>query len=82
MTVYVITSKYFEDSFFGIYFTIKRARKALERFFFEEDEITSFEDIGDYCYQFTTMYEGTFTAQICADVIDAEYTAHIVQGDE
>ena len=68
MNVFVVTSNYFDSGYFGIYSTLKRARIA-------------FEDLGDYCYQFTTKIGETFGAEICWDYLDEEFEEGICKED-
>ena len=82
MSIYVILSNYFDNGFFGTYTSIKRARMVLERYFAEDDNIVAFEDIGGYAYQFTTTNGATFGAEICWDVLDAEFEEGILKEDE
>lgn len=73
MIVYVILSNYFSKGFFGTYSTLKRARSALEDFLTIDNDVASFSDIGDYCYEINTTRGETFHAEICFDTIDAEF---------
>lgn len=75
-------SNYFNNGVFGIYSTVKRARMVLERYFAEDNDIVAFEDMGDYSYQFTTANGATFNAEICWDVLDAEFESGMIKEDE
>ena len=77
MVIYVVCSNYFDSGMFGTYSTVKRARLALEDFLANDEDIVTFEDIGGYVYQFTTVRGETFSAEICFDTLDAEF----VKGD-
>ena len=77
MTIYTIISNYFGDGLFGSYTSISRARKAIEYYFAEASDIVSFEDVGDYVYQFTTDKGETFSAAILNDMLDWEF----IRGD-
>lgn len=81
MSVYVITSNYFNDGLFGVCSTIKRARLVLENFFNENSNIVSFEDLGDYRYQFTTEKGETFGAEIYCSIVDFEFIYDIIEED-
>lgn len=81
MNIFVVISDYFTNYYFGAYSTIKRARIALEDFLATEEEIISFEDLGDYRYQFTTACDETFNAEIFSNVIDEEFEAGICKED-
>ena len=81
MTVYVITTPYLNNNFFGVYSSVKRARIALEDFLASDENIVSFEDLGDYCYQFTTKAGEQFGAEILWDLVDAEFEEGIVKED-
>ena len=81
MTIYVVFSTYFNSGVFGTYSSIKRARIAFEHFLVEDEDIVAFEDLGDYCYQFTTKIGETFGAEIDFDVLDAEFEEGICKED-
>lgn len=70
MLMYIVTTP---DSFFGAYSTIKRARTAIEDFLTNDERITSFEDVGNYYYTFTTTDNDKFTMAITAAVVDEEF---------
>lgn len=78
MSVYVIITNYLDNCLFGTYSTILRAREVLEKFFAEEENIVSCEDIGDYTYQITDKRGERYYAEILYDVVDAEYEANIM----
>ena len=82
MTVYVITTPYLNNNFFGVYSSVKRARIVLEDFLANDENITAFEDIGNYCYTFTTKSGKQFSAEILWDLVDAEFEEGIVKEDE
>lgn len=82
MSIYVITSNYFPQGYFGTYSSVKRARIAFEHFLAEDEDIVSFEDVGNYSYQFTTKNGATFGAEIYWDLLDAEFEERIVKEDE
>lgn len=82
MNIYVIMSNYFSNGVFGIYSTVKRARMVLERYFAEDDNIVAFEDIDNYSYRFTTANGTTYSAEICWDVLDAEFESGMIEEDE
>ena len=82
MNVYVITTPYLNNNFFGTYSTIKRTRIALENFLASDENVVGFEDLGDYCYQVTTKDGAVFGAEILWDVVDAEFIEGIVKEDE
>ena len=73
MNMYIVTSNYFTNGFWGVYTTVKRARIALEHFFAEDEDIVSFQDVGDYYYEFTTKIGETFGAEICWGLVDEEF---------
>ena len=82
MNIYIVTSNYFTNGFFGAYSTVKRARIAFEDFLASDENITSFQDVGDYYYDFTTKIGETFCAEICWNLVDAEFEEGIVKEDE
>ena len=73
MGIYIVTTNYFITGVFGCYSTIKRARIAFEHFIAEDENIVSFEDLGDYSYRFTTKSGETFSAEINFDILDVEF---------
>lgn len=73
MQLYIIASNYTRTGYFGAYSTMKRARKALEHYLTEASEITHFEEISDYTYQFTTNEDETYSAEIMCDILDWEF---------
>lgn len=81
MVVYVIFSNYFSTGVFGTYSSVKRARIAFENFLTNEEDVITVEDIDNYSYQFTTKNGATFNAEICFDVLDAEFVHGIVKED-
>ena len=82
MTIYVVCSNYFNSGVFGTYSSIERARVAFKDFLANDEDIVSFEDLGDYLYQFTTKNGATFGAKIVWDYLDAEFEEGIVKEDE
>ena len=82
MNVFVVISDYFTNYYFGVYSSIKRARIALEDFLANEEDVIAFEDLGNYCYQFTTACDETFGIEICCDVVDEEFVEGICKEDE
>lgn len=81
MTIYIVHSNYFATGDFGIYSSLKRARIAFEHFLAEDEDIVSFEDVGGYSYQFTTKDGATFGAEICWDLLDAEFVERTCKED-
>ena len=81
MTIYIVVSNYFLSGVFGTYSSIKRARIAFEHFLTEDEDIVTFEDIGNYSYQFTTKSGATFGAEIDFDVLDAEFVEGVCKED-
>ena len=81
MTIYTVLSNYFDDGLFGSYTSILRARKAIEYYFTEANDIVSFEDVGDYVYQFTTDKGETFSAAILSDMLDWEFVRGEIRED-
>lgn len=79
MTIYIVHSNYFATGDFGTYSSLKRARIAFEHFLATDEDIVSFKDCNDYSYQFTTQDGAIFHAEICWDMLDAEFVAEIVE---
>lgn len=73
MTIYTVLSNFFENGLFGSYTSILRARKAIEYYLKEATNILSFEDIGNYTYQFTTEKNEIYSVIILADTLDWEF---------
>ena len=82
MGVYIVTTNYFLNGFFGIYTTVKRARLAFEQFVAEDKDIVAFEDAGDYNYTFTTRNGAQFGAEIMWSDIDEEFKEGLIKEDE
>lgn len=80
--VYIVTTNYFMNGFFGVYTTIKRARIALERFLADDDDIIAIEDVGNYAYTFTTRNGAQFGAEIMWTGIDEEFKEELIKEDE
>lgn len=80
MVLYTVITNY-GDGFFGSYSSISRARKAIEYFLGEAADIVSFEDNGDYSYQYTTDKGETFRVEICYDVLDYEFVEGTCEED-
>ena len=81
MTIYVVTTNYFNSGVFGTYSSIKRARIAFEDFLANDEDIVAFEDVGGYSYQFTTKIGETFGAEINFDVLDVEFVEGVCKED-
>lgn len=81
MSIYIVTTNYFNNGVFGTYSSVKRARIAFEHFLAEDENIVAFEDLGGYSYQFTTKSGVTFGAEIDFDVLDAEFVEGICKED-
>ncbi len=73
MGVYIVTTNYFMNGFFGVYTTVKRARIAIERYLADDGDIIAFEDVDNYTYTFTTRDGAQFSAEIMWDEIDEEF---------
>ena len=82
MNIFVVASNYFDNSIFGTYSTVKRARIAFEHFLTTDEDIVSFEDLDDYFYQFTTKSGATFGAEIFWNYLDEEFEEGICKEDE
>ena len=81
MSVFVVVTHYMNSGFFGTYSTVKRAQLAFEQFLAEDENITSFEDIDDYCYHFTTVNGEEFGAEILWDIVDAEFEEGMIKDE-
>ena len=82
MDIFVIVTNYLDSGFFGTYSTVKRARVVLEKYFNSDDNIASFEDIGDYTYRIIAKSGAEYYAEICYDRLDAEYENGMIKEDE
>ena len=80
MDIFVVVTNYFLSGIFGTYSSVKRARIVLEKFFKSDDNIISFEDIGDYTYRIVTKNGTEYHAEICYDRLDAEYESGMIGG--
>ena len=81
MTIYtVITTR--GDGLFGSYSSLLRARKAIEFFLSEAIDVISFEDIGNYSYQYVTDKGETFSLSIVTDTLDWEFETGEIKEDE
>lgn len=72
MTIYTAVTNV-GDGLFGSYSTLLRARKAIEYFFKEAVDVVSFEDVGNYTYQYTTDNGEIHSIAILTDTLDWEY---------
>ena len=72
----------FGDGLFGSYSSLLRARKAVEHFLNEENDIIYFEDTGNYSYQYTTDKGETFSLSILTDTLDWEFETGYIKEDE
>lgn len=79
MTIYTIISNYYGKGLFGSYTSILRARKALEFYLAESEDIVFIEDNNDYTYQFTTRAGETFSAEIISDTLDWEFVEGVIK---
>ena len=71
MLVFVVVTKYYDDGFLGVFSSILKAREAIMQVFEEDDNITVFEDTGDYTYLFLTKNGERNYFSIISDVIDS-----------
>lgn len=81
MTIYTVVTPV-NDGLFGSYSSILRARKAIEYYFNEAVDVVSFEDIGNYTYQYTTDKGEIFSMAILKDTLDWEYETGEIKEDE
>lgn len=79
MTIFIAHTNYWDDGIFGVYSSIKRARIAIEDFLKHDYNIKSYEDIGNYCYTFTTLNDEQFGIEIKSDVLDLEFNNGILE---
>ena len=82
MGVYIVTTNYFMNGFFGVYTTVKRARIAFEQFLADDDDVVMFENADNYCYTFTTRSGAQFGAEIIWSDIDEEFKEELIKEDE
>ena len=74
MTIYIVHCSFMNNSYFGAYSSIKRARIAFEHFCQETPEIIGYIDNKDYTYEIETINGETFGASIETDVLDYEFS--------
>ena len=82
MTIYTVISNYYGKGLFGSYTSVLRARKALEFYLTESDDIVSITGNNDYTYQFTTRAGETFSAEIISDELDWEFENDVIKEDD
>lgn len=82
MSIYVVTSDFFDSGVFGVYSTIKRARLAIEHYFKEDESVIAFEDTDGYTYTFTTAAGEQHKLEICWSLMDAEFEEELIEEDE
>jgi chloramphenicol O-acetyltransferase len=82
MTIFTVISNYYGEGLFGSYTSIKRARKALEFYLSESDDIVAVIDNNDYTYQITTRAGEEFSVKIISDSLDWEFEEGIIKEDE
>lgn len=78
MMLFVIHCSFMDNSYFGAYSTIKRARIAFEHFCQETPEIIGYTDIGNYCYEIETIDGAIYGASIETDILDYEFNNDII----
>lgn len=79
MTIWVVHSNYSQNGYFGVYFSVLRARKAILHYLKHADDIIAFEDIGGYCYTFTTDKGEQFAMEILSDTVDWEFVEGYIE---
>ena len=82
MRIFTVISNYYGEGLFGSYTSIKRARKALEFYLSESDDIVTVVDNNDYTYQITTLAGEKFSVKIISDSLDWEFEEGIIKEDE
>lgn len=81
MTLYTAVTTH-GDGLFGSYSSLSRARKAVEFFLKEAVDIVSFEDTGNYSYQYTTDEGETYSVSILTDTLDWEFETGEIKENE
>ena len=81
MVLYTVVTTH-GDGLFGSYSSLLRARKAVEFFLKEAVDIVSFEDTGNYSYQYTTDEGETESVSILTDTLDWEFETGEIKEDE
>lgn len=71
MLVFIVVTRYYDDGFLGVFSSITKAREGIMQVFEEDDNITAFEDCGDYTYLFITKNGERNFFSIISDVIDS-----------
>lgn len=82
MGVYIVTTNYFMNGFFGIYTTVKRARIALEQYLADDDDVVTVQNVDNYSYTFTTCNGAQFDAEIMWNEIDEEFKEGLIKEGE
>jgi hypothetical protein len=73
MVTWVVVSNYFNNMFFGTYSSVLNARKAIEHFIIEDDEMVSYMEEDDgYRYTITTKDGKAYWMEILYDIMDAD----------
>lgn len=73
MVIWVVISNYFNNRYFGTYSSLLNARKAIDEFVTENDNIISCEDTGNYGYIFHTKNNTPYWIEIVYDAIDENW---------
>jgi len=79
MVIYTVTTPYFNGNLFGTYSTIKRACMAIEHFFEEDNNVETWEDTGEYTYQFTTKLGEVYGMTILYSPLDEEFIEGLIE---
>ena len=72
MTMYTVTTNYFDNYLLGSYSTMLNARHAITNLVAQTDELIYCEYVGNYAYRVMDINGEYYWFQIFADTIDAE----------
>lgn len=71
MLVFIVVTKYYDDGILGVFSSVLKARKGIMQVFEEDENITDWEDCGDYTYLFVTKNGEHHFFSIVSDVVDS-----------
>lgn len=82
MSIYIVSSDYFNNDIFGIYSSLKRAHIAIENFLITSNFVAHFEKCNNYTYKFTIHSLEHFTIKIYYDILDMDFVNGICKDND